>query len=433
MIDFATRAYNHSFRGDPIIRSLLDTDFYKLLMLQFIWKRYKDIPVTFKVTNRSTKVKLAEELSHDEINWQLGLVQQLKFTRNELIWLQGNTFYGRKALFEPDFIEFLRTLQLPNYTIVRGAEQYEIEFSGGWAEVTLWEIYALAIINELRNRKALQGLSSKFELDVLYSRAKNKLWDKLQTLTPLDGLNLTDFGTRRRHSFLWQEWAVLAAADVLGNKFTGTSNAFLAMKHGFEAKGTNAHELPMVLAALAPDDAALHESQYQVCREWEKQYDGGLLIALPDTFGTTQFLMDAPEFLNNWTGFRYDSKDPIIAGEESINWWTMRGEDPRDKLGLFSDGLDNTNIIQLHKHFQGRMRVGFGWGTLLTNDFRGCHPRGENTLDPISLVCKVSKVGEQDAVKLSDNYTKATGPYDVVERYRSVFGTRGQANAPVTV
>lgn len=433
MIDFATRAHNHTYRLDPIVRSLLDTDFYKLLMLQFIWKKYKDVPVTFKVINRSTKIRLADSISFDELNGQLAHVRNLQFTRNELIWLQGNTFYGKKALFEPAFIEFLTNFRLPAYKLTRSSDgQFDLEFPGTWVETTLWEIYALSIINELRNRNAFNDLG-KFELDIMYSRAKNRLWDKLQTLKDIPSLNLTDFGTRRRHSFLWQEWAVLAASDVLKHKFTGTSNAFLAMKHGFDAKGTNAHELPMVLAALAPDDEALKFSQYQVLQEWQEVYDGGLLIALPDTFGTTQFLLDAPEFLNSWTGFRYDSKDPIAAGEESIAWWYSRRQDPREKLGLFSDGLDAPGIIQLAKHFEGRMRVGFGWGTLLTNDFRNCHPRGEASLDPISLVCKVSKVGEQDAVKLSDNYTKATGPFDVVSRYREVFGTAGVADAPVTV
>jgi len=34
--DIASRTYNHGWRLDPIVRSLLDTDFYKLLMLQMI-------------------------------------------------------------------------------------------------------------------------------------------------------------------------------------------------------------------------------------------------------------------------------------------------------------------------------------------------------------------------------------------------------------
>ena len=40
--DIATRTYNHGWRLDPIVRSLLDTDFYKLLMLQMIREFYPD-------------------------------------------------------------------------------------------------------------------------------------------------------------------------------------------------------------------------------------------------------------------------------------------------------------------------------------------------------------------------------------------------------
>ena len=47
--DIATRVYNHAFKLDPIIRSLLDTDVYKLLMLQTIWKEFARVPVTFSL------------------------------------------------------------------------------------------------------------------------------------------------------------------------------------------------------------------------------------------------------------------------------------------------------------------------------------------------------------------------------------------------
>ncbi len=42
--DIASRTYNHGWRLDPIVRSLLDTDFYKLLMLQMIREFYPDQP-----------------------------------------------------------------------------------------------------------------------------------------------------------------------------------------------------------------------------------------------------------------------------------------------------------------------------------------------------------------------------------------------------
>ncbi len=439
MVNIAQRVHNHNYQLDPIVRSLLDTDFYKLLMMQFIFKHYADIPVTFAMKNRTKTVRLTDGISYADLRAQLDYVKSLRFTNTELIWLQGNTFYGKTGMFEPEFIEYLRTFELPDYVLngtydTSDNEAIHLEFSGTWLEVTLWEIYALSIVNELRNRKAMSKMS-EFELDIMYARAKTKLWDKFKLLREVPDLNLTDFGTRRRHSFLWQEWAVTAAKSALGDNFTGTSNAYLAMKHNLEAKGTNAHELPMVLATLAQNDEDLKQAQYDVLIKWANTYSGALLIALPDTFGTTQFLKDAPEWLADWTGFRYDSKDPITAGHETIAWWKERGVNPQTKLGLFSDGLDAHNIVELANEFRGKMRVGFGWGTLLTNDFRGCHPNEdlEHLLSPISLVCKVKTANGKPAVKLSDNYTKATGTPEEIERYRRVFGTAGVENAPVTV
>jgi len=277
---------------------------------------------------------------------------------------------------------------------------------------------------------------NEFELDIFYARAKEKLWNKIEKLRKLPDLKIADFGTRRRHSFLWQEYTVQAMKSELGAAFVGTSNTYLAFKHDLEAIGTNAHELAMVLATLARingNEQDLKQSQYKVLDLWQQTYDGSLLVMLPDTFGTTQFLRDAPKWVEGWTGLRADSKEPVEAGEEYIAWLTSRNIDPKTKLILFSDGLDIDDICKLYYGFSARIRTAFGWGTLLTNDFRGCHPRNLKDFDPISLVCKVSEAEGHAAVKLSDNYTKATGPIDEVEYYRSVFGIEGLANAPVSV
>jgi nicotinate phosphoribosyltransferase len=274
---------------------------------------------------------------------------------------------------------------------------------------------------------------SEFELDIFYARGKAKLWEKIERLRGVEGLAVTDFGTRRRHSFLWQEFVVQAMSAELGGAFIGTSNAYIAFKHDLEAIGTNAHELPMVVAALADSDEALESAQYRVLDLWQRTYGGALLVMLPDTFGTTQFLADSPEWVSDWTGIRVDSKEPVAAGEEYIDWLLARGADPREKRILFSDGLDVGEILRLHERFGGRVKDGYGWGTLLTNDFRGCHPRDVADFEPISLVCKVQEAGGRPAVKLSDNYLKATGPAAEVERYRAVFGNAGVANVPVLV
>jgi nicotinate phosphoribosyltransferase len=299
-------------------------------------------------------------------------------------------------------------------------------------ETTMWEIPALAIINELRSRDAMKDLGP-FQLDVLYARAKAKMWEKVEKLRQLPDLRISDFGTRRRHSFLWQRWCVQALAEGIPHVFSGTSNVLLAMDNDLEAVGTNAHELPMVYAALAETDAALKASPYRVLEDWNKLYGGNLLIVLPDAFGTAAFLRDAPAWVADWTGFRPDSMPPIEGGEAIIDWWRAHGRDPREKLLIFSDGIDVDSIIETHRHFAGKVRMAFGWGTNLTNDFANCAPEKNEQLKPISLVCKVTQANGREAVKLSDNPEKATGEPGEIARYMRVFGNAARRSQPVRV
>jgi nicotinate phosphoribosyltransferase len=155
-----------------------------------------------------------------------------------------------------------------------------------------------------------------------------------------------------------------------------------------------------------------------------------------------------------------DSKSPYVAGDEYIEWLKGRGRDPVKKLIIASDGLDVDDILGLHAYFSGemlngalpeefhsaadfldadkwrpqrRIRFSAGWGTLLTNDFRNCDPDGGRGFDPISLVCKLTDANGRRAVKLSDNYSKAMGAPEDVERYRRVFGDAGLINVPAIV
>jgi nicotinate phosphoribosyltransferase len=430
--DIATRVFNHSWKLDPIIRSLIDTDFYKLLMLQMIWKLYPDVNATFTLINRTKTVRLADEIDEGELRAQLDYARTLRLSKKEAIWLAGNTFYGTKQIFEPDFLAWLASFQLPEYELSKKDGQFVLNFHGTWKETTMWEIPALAIINELRSRTVSKNMGL-FTLDVLYARAKAKMWAKVERLRELPGLRISDFGTRRRHSFLWQRWCVEALKEGIGPAFTGTSNVLLAMDSDLEAVGTNAHELPMVRAALANTDEQLLSSNYDVMRDWNRLYGGNLLIVLPDTYGTAAFLRNAPEWVADWTGFRPDSAPPIEGGEKIIDWWKKMGRDPRQKLLIFSDGLDVDAIIDTYRHFEGRVRMSFGWGTNLTNDFAGCAPREIEGLKPISLVCKVSEADGRPAVKLSDNPKKATGDAAEVERYLKFFGTEDRVEQAVFV
>ena len=430
MVDIATRVHNHNWKIDPIVRSLIDTDFYKLLMCQSIFRNRPDTTVAFSLINRSSAIPLADLIDEGELREQLDHVRGLSLNRGESTWLRGNTFYGKRQMFRPDFMEWFETMRLPDYHLEKRNGQYELTFEGAWPEVMLWEIPALAVLMELRSRAVLKDMG-KFELEVLYARAMSRVWEKVEQLRSIDGLRLADFGTRRRHSFLWQDWCVQALMEGLGDAFTGTSNCRIAMRRDIEAIGTNAHELPMVYAALAESDVELARAPYDVLADWHEEHDGNLRIILPDTYGTDGFLRNAPDWLAGWTGMRIDSGDPAAGAETAIRWWRERGEDPREKLVIFSDGLDVDKIKALHRQFAGQVRVSFGWGTLLTNDFRGL--AAGDGLAPFSLVCKAVSANGRPTVKLSDNPRKAMGPADQVARYKRVFGVGAQQASDVIV
>jgi nicotinate phosphoribosyltransferase len=429
-LDIAARVWAHKWKIDPIVRSLIDTDFYKLLMCQSIFRNRPDTTVTFSLINRSQSVRLADLVDEGELREQLDHVRSLSLSRGESTWLRGNTFYGKRQMFRPDFMEWFEGMRLPPYHLERNDGQYELTFEGKWPEVMLWEIPALSVLMELRSRAVL-ARQGRFELQVLYARAMTKLWEKITRLRQIDGLRIADFGTRRRHSFLWQDWAVQAMMEGLEGKFAGTSNCLIAQRRDIEAIGTNAHELPMVYSALADSDAELAQAPYQVLADWHEEHEGNLRIILPDTYGTEGFLARAPEWLARWTGIRIDSGDPASAAEIAIRWWQSRGEDPTQKLVIFSDGLDVDKIEALHLQFRGRVRVSFGWGTMLTNDFRGLV--AGDALAPFSLVCKAVSADGRPTVKLSDNPNKAMGPADEIARYKRVFGVGAQAAFEVTV
>lgn len=430
MVDIASRVHNHNWKIDPIIRSLIDTDFYKLLMCQSVFRNKPDTTVTFSLINRTKSVRLADLIDEGELREQLDHVRSLSLSRGESTWLRGNTFYGKRQMFRPDFMEWFEGLRLPPYHLEKRDGQFELTFDGKWPEVMLWEIPALAVLMELRSRAVLATMG-KFELQVLYARAMTRLWEKIERLRRLDGLKIADFGTRRRHSFLWQDWCVQAMQEGLGDKFIGTSNCRVAMRRDIEAIGTNAHELPMVYSALADSDAELANAPYEVLADWHEEHDGNLRIMLPDTYGTAGFLQNAPDWLSGWTGIRIDSGDPAAGAETAIQWWRSKGEDPREKLVIFSDGLDVDQIEALHKQFLGRVKVSFGWGTMLTNDFRDFVPN--DALAPFSLVCKAVSANGRPTVKLSDNPNKAMGPADEIARYKRVFGVGDQTAQKVIV
>jgi nicotinate phosphoribosyltransferase len=177
MVDIATRVWSHKWKIDPIVRSLIDTDFYKLLMCQSVFRNKPNTKVTFSLINRSTEIRLADLVDEGELREHLDHIRSLSLTRGESTWMRGNTFYGKRQMFTSEFMDWFEALSLPPYHLEKSNGQYNLTFEGSWPEVMLWEIPALSVIMELRGRAVL-GKMRRFELQILYARGMTKLWEK---------------------------------------------------------------------------------------------------------------------------------------------------------------------------------------------------------------------------------------------------------------
>ena len=403
----------------PIIKSLLDTDFYKFTMGQLVFRQYRDIEVVFSLTNRS-KAPLASFIREDDLRRELDHARELHFNNSELHYLRGTNEYGDR-MFHEDFLLFLRDMELPPYHLERIGDDYQLEFSGEWSKAMYWEIMALSIINELYYRAQLEKMS-RFERDAVYAAGIARLMEKIKILCQHPDITLSDFGTRRRFSSAWHDYLVGVLADELPKQLRGTSNVLYAMKHGLLPMGTSAHELPMVITAVAfakadgslSDSEILSGAQNEVLQGWYNLYGPGLSVALTDTFGSDFFFRTAPaDVARDWKGTRQDSGNPHEYGERAIEWYKRHRVRPEEKLVVFSDQLNTESMICLHNRFRGRIGHTFGIGTNLTNDLG---------LKPISIVVKASRANGRSTVKLSDNPAKAMGDPNEVERYKQAAG-----------
>jgi nicotinate phosphoribosyltransferase len=228
-------------------------------------------------------------------------------------------------------------------------------------------------------------------------------------------ISFVDFGTRRRFSREWQHYVDRTLAEEMPHQFLGTSSTESAMLHGLVPMGTSAHELTMVMSGIMHDsDDLIRASHNRVMQDWWELYGWGLSVAVTDTYGSEFFFRDTDEEqARAWKGLRHDSGDPFEFGERAIRFYRDLGIDPREKLLIFSDGLELQTILALSRRFHDRVKLSFGWGTNLTNDLG---------FEPISIVVKAIEANGHRTVKLSDNLAKATGSREDIERFKRIFG-----------
>ncbi len=375
-----------------MIHSLLDTDFYKLTMMQVVLHQYASawVRYTFKWRNwdeMCLTVSLQDFKS--KVDTEIDRLCELRFTEAEINYLASIRF------FKPDFIEYLRLFQLNRNYINIGIEagQLKIDIEGPWLNTILYELPVLAIISELYSS------SHGVDDDIWMQDGRKRLKDKVRFLNKATiadtRFKFAEFGTRRRASYSWQEEVLSYLIDNCNRNLVGSSNVHFAMKLGIKPIGTMAHEFFQAHQQLGP---RLVDSQKVALQCWADEYRGELGIALSDTMGFDKFLKDFDRFFSLlFNGCRQDSGDPVVWTEKLIAHYKEMRIDPKTKSAVYSDGLTLESAVDIFKRFHEQIQTSFGIGTNLTNDCGFVAPQ---------IVIKMVECNRKPVAKISDSQDK---------------------------
>ncbi len=370
----------------PVIHSLLDTDLYKFTMWQTMLHRHPATQAEYTFVCRNVPAYPLADLI-GEVNAQLDHLCSLMFTADDLAYLGGLRF------MRSDFIDFLRIFHFQREFISARAvgDQLEIVASGPQVHVMAFEIYVLAIVNELYFRR--------FDQPPAFAEGRKRLAAKIERLRALDDeparrhpFEFFDFGVRRRFSGDWQREVVTTLKREAPRYFKGCSNVLYARDLNLAPIGTMAHEYLQTYQTL---DVRLRDFQRAALEDWVQEYRGDLGVALTDVVGMDAFLADFDlYFAKLFDGLRHDSGDPVVWGEKALAHYEKLRIDAHTKRLVFSDGLDFDRSIALHHRFSDRTTCGFGIGTNLTNDMG---------LKTLQIVMKLTHANRQPVAKLSDS------------------------------
>ncbi|VWX29605.1 nicotinate phosphoribosyltransferase [Moraxellaceae bacterium 17A] len=391
-----------------IIKSLLDTDLYKFTMLQVVLHKFPQTHSVYAFRCRNledTAYRLSTLLA--EVNSELDALCELRFTADELQYLRGLRF------IKSDFVDYLELFQLKRRFIKATLDaegRLDIRIEGPMIQAMMFEIFVLAIVNELY----FSHLDQQSAWQVGEQRLNDKLLllqDYRHQMAAYDvPFLLSDFGTRRRYSVAWQE-QVIERLMTVPEIFRGTSNVYFAKQFGITPIGTMAHEFLQAFQAL---DVRLRNFQKAALEAWVQEYRGDLGIALTDVVGMDAFLRDFDlYFAKLFDGLRHDSGDPYAWGEKAYAHYQQLKINPKTKMLNFSDGLTLQKAWALYLHFNDRFQLGFGIGTHLTNDM------GQT---PLNIVLKLVECNGQSVAKISDSPGKTMTDNDTFLAYlRQVF------------
>lgn len=387
-----------------IIKSLLDTDLYKLTMQNAVIQHFPRLFVKYRFTDRN---KISFPDGFDKV-----LMDNIKDMESLFLTKSEKQFLNEKcgSYLPPTYIDFLEGYRFDSSELKIWLDEdnhLEIEIEGYWYRTILWEVPLMSLISELYFKETGQDINV-FDQSILSN-------DKMK-LDNMIGANayFADFGTRRRYSYINQEKIVsLFSKSKENHNFVGTSNVYLAYKYNLNPIGTMAHEWIMTHAALY----GYKMSNTLSLKNWTDTYGGRLGTALSDTYTTDVFFKSFDMKSSKlFDGVRHDSGDPFIFVDKVVEHYKSHGIDPMSKSIVFSDGLDIDLAIKIKKYCVGKIKSSFGIGTHLSNDVG---------VKPLNIVIKISEVLVDgvwvNAVKLSDNPGKHTGNVDEVELSKRIL------------
>ncbi|WP_435639400.1 nicotinate phosphoribosyltransferase [Carnimonas bestiolae] len=386
--------------------SMLDNDFYKFTMQNAVIKLFPRALARYALIDRDNReypAGFAERLRS-----AVDAMAELALTSAECDFLEETCPY-----LDPTYRDFLQGFRYDpsEVTISQEGTSLSVEVEGLWYRTILWEIPLLALVSELYFESLDEPRDSDEEV---LARTRQKI-EHYRNL----GLKVAEFGTRRRYSFALHDKIVDVLHRYGESTFVGTSNVYLAYRHGVKPLGTHAHEWFMFHAARYGFKVA----NKVALNNWVDVYRGDLGIALTDTFTTDAFFRSFDKMLAKlFDGLRHDSGDPIDFAERAIAHYTSLGIDPHSKVIIFSDALDPEKVERIVRFCSGRIGMSFGIGTNFTNDVG---------LTPMNIVMKMTSTKTDDhsgwlpTVKLSDIAGKNTGDPDMIKLARQILDITG--------
>ena len=314
----------------PIIKSILDTDLYKLSQGYAVAKRYPRALVRYAFFNRGQDP--FPDGFADNLLKQIQLMAEVSLTVDEYHFLDKRC----GEFLDPQYLDWLRGFRFDpsEVTVVQTEGELQIAIEGYWYRAIYWEVPLMALISELYFKMVGQpilretGKPGDFALDL----------DEVFSLASYKGMSLTsngvkyaDYGTRRRYSYEVHR-EVVRTMTAYEPGFVGTSNVHLAHLFDIKPIGTQAHEWFMYHGAKY----GYRDANKVALGRWADIFGGRLGVALTDTFTTEAFFRAFDLFhAKLFDGVRHDSANPFEFGKRVIDHYVKLGIDPTSKTIVF--------------------------------------------------------------------------------------------------